>query len=133
MIDNNPYASIHYGEYPMVWITFTGESPTRENFEAYLEMLTQAYEKQANLALIFDARRARFPRLRYQLRQAQWLQENDATIRKYCQGTAYLIKQPLIRAALKMIFAWQKNPVPFAVMAQPQEARRWALGQLDSP
>lgn len=124
------YVDIQYGEYPRLWITFTGESATKENFEAYLERLAQAYEKQEKLALIFDARRARFPRLRYQLRQAQWLRENNETIRQYCQGTAYIIAQPFIRAALQMIFAWQKNPVPFAVMASPDEARRWATNQL---
>jgi len=82
------YVNIQYGEYPTLWITFTGESATKENFEAYLKRLAQAYEKQEKIALIFDARRARFPRLRYQLRQAQWLRENNETIRMYCQGTA---------------------------------------------
>lgn len=125
MSQEKPYVDIHYSEFPLVWVEFTGHKATKANFEAYLEGLKKTYDRQERLVLLFDARKVPFPGLPYQLRQARWLRDNDALIRKYCQGTAYLIAQPWIRAALKMIFAWQKNPVPTTVLAEPEEAREW--------
>ena len=41
--------------------------------------------------------------------------ENRGLMQDYCQGTAYVIPNKVIRAVLRVIFSLQKQPVPYKI------------------
>lgn len=124
------YASIDDSSFPIVTIKFTGEGADDQNFQQYLDDVRVLYDRKERLALIFDARHASLPGLKYQKMQAQWLKDYESLMQSYCAGTAYIIKNPLIRSVLKAIFSFQKQPVPYSVLASQEEAEAWAQKRL---
>jgi hypothetical protein len=124
------YATIDESAFPIVTIRFTGQGADDQNFQEYLDNVRALYDREERLALIFDARQASLPGLKYQKMQAQWLKEYESLMQAYCAGTAYIIKNPLIRSVLKAIFSFQKQPVPYSVLASQEEAEAWAQQHL---
>ena len=117
-------------EFPLVIISFTGNKPTEDNFNEYLDKTFHLYDRQEDLVLIFDATHARVPGYKYQKMQADWLKQHEALMKKNCRGTAYVIANSLVRNVLKAIFALQKQPVPYTIVPNLQEARSWAQNKL---
>lgn len=126
----NKYASIDQSKKPIIQITFTGEQSTDENFQKYLDETKACYADKQKLAMIFDASNASLPSLSHQKMQAKWLEENTNLMENYCCGTAYVISNLAIRAILKMIFSFQKQPVPYIICKKQQEAEEWVQQQL---
>jgi hypothetical protein len=60
--------------------------------------------------------------------QAKWLKENEQLMKEFCAGTAYIIPNAAIRAILKMIFSFQKQPVPYKIFESEPEANAWING-----
>lgn len=125
-----PYAEFDRSDYPLINITFTGEKPTDENFQAYLEGSYQNYEHREPIALVFDATNAAIPGLRYQKQQADWMREHDELIRTYCLGIAYVVPNPLIRQVMRAIFKLQQNATAFKVFAEREAGVAWAQERL---
>jgi hypothetical protein len=119
------YAKIDETSFPVVRVAFTGKKSSDENFELYLRQLKDCYRFEKRIAIIFDATNASVPAMKHQKKQAQWLKENEELMRKYCAGTAYVIPNAAIRAILKMIFSFQKQPVPYQVVQKVDEAEGW--------
>lgn len=119
------YATFDHHRFPLVTVAFTGAPATDESFQQYLDGLHQAYEQQQPFSYLFDASQAQLPSLQHQRMQAKWLKEHKALMQAYCCGTAYLIPNPLVRTALRAIFALQKQPVPYAVLGTEEEAIAW--------
>lgn len=124
------YAEFDRKNFPLITVTFTGAKATPENFEAYLEGLYQNYERQEPFALVFDAGQAPAPDLTYQRKQADWMKTHKSLIKTYCRGVAYVVPGSLLRNVLKLIFAIQRNPVPFKVWSTKAEGIVWAKEQL---
>lgn len=124
------YADFDRTEFPLITIHFTGEKETPENFEVYLQELGKNYEHKKDLALIFELTKAPVPNVSYQLKQASWMKENDALIKQYCKGVAYVIPSMILRGVLKFIFSVQKNPVPFKVFSNYADGKQWASSLL---
>lgn len=116
------YVSFHFHKYPIVIVEFTGASSTDENFKEYLDNLKDLYRKKAQFSLVLDATNASLPGLKHQLMQANWLKEMEGLMKKYCLKTAYIIPSSLVRAILKSIFKLQKQPVPYKVVGNMEEA-----------
>lgn len=114
----------------MFKVTFTGEKATKENFQEYLEAVADCYQQEGTVALLFDANEATFPGISMQKMQANWLRDNEAMIKENCAGTAYVINSFIIRIALKLIFAFQQQPVPYAVFKEEAKAQVWLNTQL---
>jgi hypothetical protein len=51
-------------------------------------------------------------------------------MKSYCKGTAYIIQNALIRAALKGIFFIQPQPVPYKIFDTEKKALEWVKEQL---
>jgi hypothetical protein len=124
----NDYATIDESEFPLIRIRFTGEKSTDENFQLYLAQTRNCYRHKKKLAIIFDAREAGIPALSHQRMQADWLRENRGLMQDYCQGTAYVIPNKVIRAVLRVIFSLQKQPVPYKIFEKEAEAEKWVRG-----
>mgnify|MGYP006428088619 CR=1 FL=1 len=125
-----PYATVDRSQFPLVYVRFTGNEPGHENFTAYLAELSALYEDHVKLAIVFDAREAILPGLKYQKLQANWLKGHWDTMRSYCLGTAYVIENTAVRGILRMIFAIQKQPVPYEVSSTLEEGMAWARQRL---
>ncbi|EKB48255.1 DUF7793 family protein [Cecembia lonarensis] len=120
------YAIIDESDFPVVRIRFTGANSTDDNFQAYLDQNKACYRLGKKLAIIFDASKASIPSIRHQKMQADWLKENRKLMENYCAGTAYIIPNSAIRAVLKVIFSFQKQPVPYKIFEDEREAIAWA-------
>ncbi len=119
------YAEINTRFSRVIHVTFTGIEANDENFSMYLEELIKIYEPKNKLAIIFDATNAVFPSAKYQKMQAKYLKENENLIKQYCVGTAYVIPNVVIRNALKAIFKFQKQTVPYVVCKEMSESGIW--------
>ncbi|MFT6477446.1 MAG: hypothetical protein ACJAZY_001683 [Spirosomataceae bacterium] len=122
----NLYATFDRSEFPVISIHFTGEKETKENFQLYLDELRNNYERKEEFALIFELTNAPIPNVKYQLKQAAWMKENENLIKRYCRGVAYVIPGALMRNVLKFIFTVQQNPVEFKVFSTYAESQAWA-------
>ena len=125
-----PYAVIDESSFPIVRIGFTGSKSTDQNFQSYLDQTKACYSYNARkpLAIIFDASKASVPGLSHQKMQANWLKENEGLMKNLCVGTAYIIPNAAIRGILKMIFSFQKQPVPYKIFETETEALTWVKG-----
>jgi hypothetical protein len=123
-----PYAIIDESSFPIVRIEFTGSKSKDQNFQSYLDQTKSCYRHQKNLAIIFDASNASIPKLSHQKMQADWLKENEGLMQTFCLGTAYIIPNVAIRGILKMIFSFQKQPVPYKIFETESGALTWVKG-----
>jgi hypothetical protein len=48
----------------------------------------------------------------------------------HCLATAYIIPNAAIRGILKMIFSFQKQPVPYQIVKTETEAQDWVEAML---
>ncbi|MGY6523144.1 MAG: STAS/SEC14 domain-containing protein [Mongoliitalea sp.] len=119
------YATIDETDFPLVRVTFTGAKSTDANFQTYLNENKACYRHQRSLGILFDASNASIPSLKHQQMQAAWLKENSNLMVDFCVGTAYVIPNAAIRAILKMIFSFQKQPVPYSIFEHIHEAEQW--------
>ncbi|NBC24901.1 MAG: STAS/SEC14 domain-containing protein [Bacteroidetes bacterium] len=126
------YATVDSTSFPLILVRFTGEKATDENFPLYLKEVEASYDRENRIGILFDATQAPFPGLKYQKMQAQWLKDHKSLMQNYCAGTAYVIPNLVIRNVLKAIFALQKQPVPYTVCANMEEAEEWLKTQLQA-
>ncbi len=120
-----PYAIVDETSFPVIRVTFTGHKSTDQNFQVYLDQTKACYRHQRTLCIIFDATQATVPALAHQKMQAKWLKENENLMKSFCAGTAYVIPNAAIRAILRVIFSFQKQPVPYHIMEHISEAEAW--------
>lgn len=123
-----PYANFDRSQYPLIVIEFTGEKATDDSFDLYLKGLSENYEKGKNIQILFDAKNAIFPPLKYQMKQAKWLKENEQLMQEECSGIAYTIPNAVIRNALALIFKIQGQPVPYQVVSTNEKGIAWLSG-----
>jgi hypothetical protein len=119
------YAIIDESDFPLINIRFTGKKSTDQNFQIYLDETKACYRNEKKLAIIFDAANASIPSIAHQKMQANWLKENEQLMVDFCVGTAYIIPNAAIRAILRMIFSFQKQPVPFKIFEKEVDAEEW--------
>lgn len=124
------YATIDESGFPIIRIRFTGNKSTDQNFQTYLTQTKECYRFGKTLAIIFDASEAVIPSFSHQKMQANWLKENKSLMQNYCAATAYIIPKAAIRAILKAIFSFQKQPVPYQIFQNEEEAEAWVNGLL---
>jgi len=122
------YAIIDESDSPIIRIRFTGKKSTDQNFQTYLDQTKACYRLKKRLAIIFDASDAAIPSLSHKKMQAKWLKEYEQLMKEFCAGTAYIIPNAAIRAILKMIFSFQKQPVPYKIFESEPEANAWING-----
>ncbi len=115
--------------FPIVRVKFEGVA-TNEEFERYLESMTKLLLRRQINVTVLDASRAGMSPPIQRKRQAEWMKEHDAELRRYSKGTAFVITSTLIRGALTAILWLQPMAVPHVVVATVEEAEAWARGKL---
>lgn len=120
------YAEFNASDWPIITVSFTGSLADESNFTEYLSCLDDLYISKERFVIIFDARNARFPGLKYQRLQANWIKENQAKIKRFCFSTVYVISNLVIRNALRLIFLIQEQPTPYQIVSNLEEAVEYA-------
>lgn len=125
------YALFDRSQAPIYTVTFTGNQPSDQEFEAYLDECERNYDSQEPMTVIFDARNASIPSWKHQQMQAQWLKNKRALIQLHCKGIVYVIANPIIRNVLKVILSLQSMPVEYVVLPDFDQAIHWCSQRLE--
>ena len=115
--------------FPIVRVTFVGVV-TSEEFERYLDSMTKLLLRRQMNVMVLDASRAGLSPPIQRRRQAEWMKEHDAELRRYSKGTAFVITSTLVRGALTAILWLQPMPTPHVVVSTIEEAETWARSKL---
>jgi hypothetical protein len=124
------YATFHEDSSPIYLIRFTGEKPTEKSFQEFLGFLDGILDQKELYTVIFDAIKVPPLSFSFQKKMADWMAFNKEQMKSYCKGTAYIIQNALIRAALKGIFFIQPQPVPYKIFDTEKKALEWVKEQL---
>jgi hypothetical protein len=117
--------------FPLLIVRF-GPDWTPQDFSTYLLWYFQRLQRHQQLAVVFDATRARAPSALERRQQADFLREHEGLLRLYCAGAAFVISSAVIRGALTAIF-WVQPPVyEHTVVPTVVEATAWARQRLAS-
>jgi hypothetical protein len=81
---------------------------------------------------IIDLRRATVPSAALRRRQADWQQEHDDALRRYCRGAAFVTTSKLVKGAVIAIGRLQPWPHAVEYFTTVSEARGWAAEQLSA-
>jgi hypothetical protein len=110
--------------WPLVLFRFSGEVSLAQLNE-YLKRQEEFFERgtpMGSLVLTENLRMWDAPVLR---RQAEWIKQNVAVLRRYSVGAALIIHSPVVRGMLKAILWIQPMPQPHVVCSTADEALRW--------
>jgi hypothetical protein len=110
--------------WPLVLFRFSG-TVSLPQLNAYLKRQDEQLarrEHMGSLVLTEDLRMWDAPVLR---RQAEWIKQNEETLRRYSVGAALVIRSPVVRGMLKAILWIQPMPQPYVVCSEIDEALRW--------
>ncbi len=118
--------------FPLVLVSHEGVS-TDDEFEAHLEVLRGSLTSKdaSRRVLVIDATHAGLATPATQRkRQAEWMKENEAHIRRLTIGCAFVIPSSVIRGFLTAIFWIQPLPCPHVVTSTLEEAFVWSEKRL---
>jgi hypothetical protein len=112
--------------WPLLNVKFTGAN-SNEEFEGYLSKMSEFLARQQHLITIFDSSEATAsPSMEQRQRQVEWLTQNEEQLRQWSLGSAFVIKSPVIRLAMNVIYTLKQPPSPYTVTGDVQAARIWA-------
>jgi hypothetical protein len=126
----NAYATLQENSPSIYLIRFTGEKPTEESFREFLGFLDGILDKKEAYVVTFDAVKVPLLSFSFQKKMADWMTSNKEQMKTYCKGTAYIIRNALVRAALRGIFFIQPQPVPYQIFEEEKNALEWTKSQL---
>ena len=124
-----PAIEIDDSRWPMVLVTFTGVAPEPE-FDDYLRRMSQYLARKQTIVTVLDASKSGATPATQRRKQAEWMRENDAALRRHSAGTAFVISSAVVRGVLTAILWMQPIPQEHVVVATMPEALRWAREQL---
>jgi len=124
--------AIDDGGYPLVVVTFDG-TVDDDAFDAYLTRMDGYAARRQRNAFVFDASTSGRTPATQRRKQAEWMKNNEATLRAFSAGSAFVITSPLVRGALTAILWLQSMPSAYTVVGTRSEAERWARAQLQAP
>lgn len=124
-----PAHQIDDSRWPLVVVRFDGAMSDPE-FEKYLAGVTEILERGSTNYLIFDTTKSAAPTAKQRKRQADWITEHTAMIKRHSAGTAYVIPSALLRGMLTAILWLSPSPVEHVVVSTMREAEQVARQKL---
>ena len=124
-----PFFRLDQSRAPLYVVTFEGTATDAE-FDKYLATMTLVVERQRKYGMIMDAMRSERPTSRQRKLQSEWLKDQDANLRAYSAGTAFVIGSALVRGGLTAIFWLQPPSVPTTVVSTLAEAESWVTQRM---
>jgi hypothetical protein len=105
-------------------------STTNADFDVYLTKLTATLGRQQTFGVLLDARKAERPTPIQRQRQAEWMKEHAAALKKHSVGMTFVMDNPIIRGSLTAILWLQPMPMPHAVFKRYDDAETWLVDRL---
>jgi hypothetical protein len=122
--------TISTSEWPIVHYTIEGTIDDEAEIQAYIADISGLLSRRQPYCSIIDLRRATVPSAALRRRQADWQQEHDDALRRYCRGAAFVTTSKLVKGAVMAIGWLQPWPHPVDYFTTISEARDWAAEQL---
>lgn len=111
--------------WPLLVVKFIGTTSDLE-FEAYLEKMSGYLKRETRYVCIIDSTDMKDSPMVHRQRQVEWLQANDALLRRWTVGTGFVITSPVSRLAMNVITQLSKPASPQTAVATLQLAMEWA-------
>lgn len=109
---------------PLLVIRFQGQVDD-EAFGVYIEQITQNLLRGRRYVMLFDASTAGIIGAPLRRRQADFIKQHQAALKRCCVGCAFVISQAPIRGLLTAIFWIQTLPFEHIVVGTVAQAERW--------
>lgn len=100
--------------------------PSDEEFTAYLEHLSELYRRCQPMSVVIQTLHDSSVPLQQRRIQAQWIREHEKDLRRWSQGTAFVVTSAVVRLGLTSVLLLQRLPMPHVVVKTLDEALAWA-------
>jgi hypothetical protein len=121
---------IDESQFPIIHIHRSG-TLSDEQFETFLARFDELMATRLQpYVLVFEMHESAMTPFGQAQRQASWMKERQALLKRQVLGMAFVLPSSVLRFALKVIFQLQPMPVPHEVFNDTDSARRWALARL---
>lgn len=99
----------------MVRVTFVRDPTGVQEFDTFIDALTNLYAKKKKFTLLFDTSKFGDVPEEYRSRVGAWIDNNRENAKMYLEKSAVLIGNPLLRNVIKLICMVHKpaSPVKF--------------------
>jgi hypothetical protein len=112
--------------WPLLHVKFVGAT-TNAEFDVYLQTLSSYLQRKEKYITLVDASQTTAaPPVEQRQKQVDWLHQNEAVLREYQVGTAYVITSPLIRLAMNVIYLLKPPASPYTVVSDLNDAYGWS-------
>lgn len=122
--------TVSTAEWPIVHYAIEGTIEDEAEIQAYIADITGLLARRQPYCSVIDLRHATVPSASLRRRQADWQQEHDDALRRYCRGAAFVTTSKLVKGAIIAIGWLQPWPHPVDYFTTVSEARVWAADQL---
>lgn len=120
-----PLVSFDDSLWPLMVVKFDGETSDAE-FDVYLKRMSEYLNRQEKYVCLYDTTAMKSSPMNHRQMQVEWLQRNDAPLRKWMLGTGFVITSPLMRLAMNVISTLNRPPCPSTNVATMDQALSWA-------
>ncbi|EAY31440.1 hypothetical protein M23134_04273 [Microscilla marina ATCC 23134] len=122
---NMKYATLDASHDPVMILHFTGEEPTEESFDDYLNLYLNAVKQKKGRGVVMEAKKVGFVPVKYRIKQGKFLKEHEALLKKNIAGIAFVFKSVITRFMITAVFVIKKPPFPYYLTGDLDEAVRW--------
>ena|SRR5579863_2818926 len=100
------------------------------DFDAYLAEYSRLLAGGKRYAAVFDAREAKPLDVKLVKKQARWMDEHEAELKRLSVGIAFVIPSPMIRGVLRAILWLRPMPQPYNICETMPSALDWTVRRL---
>ena len=111
------YASIEKISEHNYIFSFSTDNPSEEEFDEYLQQMTEIYAKHDFVSFIFDASKIKFLKAELRIKQGNWLKTHKEMIAAKQVGAAFVLPNFMTKLIFDAILLVQKLPMPYKVFS----------------
>ncbi|WNG39007.1 hypothetical protein F0U61_39070 [Archangium violaceum] len=132
-MDRQPATGAFFDDslWPLLIVRLVGQL-SHAQFEAYLERMRSYLLRGERHLFIMDTSQSRSTSVDGKRRlQADWMDANEALLREWRLGTAFVIRSPFLGLAMRAFLHAKPLVTPYVVVSNLHEAAAWAAGRFE--
>lgn len=110
---------------PVLVFHFTGEEPTEESFDEYLELYLNAIKQKKGRGIVMEAKAVGFVPVKYRIKQGKFLKQYETLLKEQVTGIAFVFKSVITRFMINAIFVIKKPPFPYYLTGDLEDGIAW--------
>ncbi len=122
-MENQSLANFEF-EKPLIYVNFTGNEFTDENFEEYTLQSQKAFEWE-RYGMIYDVSKVEYVQAKYRILQGKDVKENKEKIENKAIGLALIAPSFLQRTLIQAVFLIISYPSKVKICKDKEEAMEW--------